>query len=57
MFFKVINGDDLKTSVAAMEPKKPFESSASSSTTLINLLAGTDQMWGKLRSKLTHTEN
>jgi len=44
MFFKVINGDHLKTSVVAMAPKKPFGSSASSSTTSINLLAGTDQM-------------
>ena len=57
MFFKVINGDHLKTSVVAMEPKKPLKSSASSSTTSINLLAGTDQMWGKLRSKLTNMEN
>ena len=34
MSFKVINGDKLKTSVVAiMEPKKPFESTANSSTT------------------------
>ena len=32
MSFKVINGDKLKTSVVAMEPKKPFESTANSST-------------------------
>ena len=37
MFFKVITGDHLKTSVFAMEPEKPFESAASSSTTLIDI--------------------
>lgn len=45
MFFKVTTGDHLKTSVFAMEPEKPFESAASSSTTLIDIKPLSRNWW------------